>query len=168
MISSPTSARRLTLAGLAFCVALGACAATSIAADKPAEAIAAAVPVEIAEVVSSGAWQDEGVPGIYRVVTVLSGSGNDYAANVVIQWLALKPGADKPQVLKSVAIHEVAERHVPSVSLSLEADKENEALILIRAPDPVAKQDIVLAFLAGRPGVYKPTTAPATGAPPKR
>ena len=157
--------------GLAFglIAGLGAAswAATPGMAQAPAaarapEQIVAAIPTEVPEVHTGGSWQDGGLQGVFRTVTVLSTKDN--TAHVFIQWISLKADSPTPEIAKTVEIKEVADKKLPNAFVTLEADKEGEATIIVASFDPATSKDVAVAFTASKPGTYVSTKVPEYGA----
>lgn len=153
----------LTLS-LVAAIAAGALASTALAQApaaapaRTAEQIVAAIPTEVPEVHTGGSWQDGGAQGVFRTITVLSAKDN--TAQVFIQWIALKANSPIPEVAKTVAIKEVADKKLPNAFVTLEADKEGEATIVVASFDPATNKDFAVAFKATKPGVYAVTALP--------
>jgi desulfoferrodoxin (superoxide reductase-like protein) len=154
--------------------AAGAVVATSGASSqaraqaRSPEQVAASIPTEVPEVHTGGSWQDGNLQGVFRTITVLSTKEN--TAHVFIQWISLKADNPIPEIAKTVAIKEVTEKKLPNAFVTLEADKEGEATIVVASFDPATNKDVAVAFKASKPGVYAATKLPdyaaggATGA----
>ena len=161
-------------AGLALTTALAITTWTATAqaqgAAKSPEQIALAIPTEVPEVHTGGSWQDGGTQGVFRTITVLSAKDN--TAHVFIQWIALKADNPIPEIAKTVVIKEVTDKKLPNAFVSLEANKEGEATIIVASFDPATNKDVAVAFKATKPGAYAATAVPeynaggATGSAP--
>jgi hypothetical protein len=142
--------------------AAGLAQAPAQAPGRTAEQIVAAIPTEVPEVHTGGSWQDGGAQGVFRTVTVLSPKDN--LAQVFIQWISLKADSPIPEIAKTVLIKEVTEKKLPNAFVTLEADKEGEATIVVASFDPATNKDFAVAFKATKPGVYAATAVPQHGA----
>lgn len=169
---SKRSAALALTAALAMTMTTTAWTATALAqgAAKSPEQIAASIPTEVPEVHTGGSWQDGGAQGVFRTITVLSAKDN--TAHVFIQWIALKADNPVPEIAKTVVIKEVSEKKLPNAFVTLEADKEGEATIVVASFDPANNKDVAVAFKATKPGSYAATAVPeynaggATGSAP--
>lgn len=128
---------------------------------KSPEQIAAAIPTDIPEVHTGGSWQDGGLQGVFRTITVLSAKDN--TAHVFIQWISLKADNPIPEIAKTVQIKEVSDKKLPNAFVTLEAEKEGEATIVVASFDPATSKDVAVAFKATKPGTYAPTKLPEYG-----
>jgi hypothetical protein len=139
-------------------------------AAKSPEQIAASIPTEVPEVHTGGSWQDGSAQGVFRTITVLASKDN--TAHVFIQWISLKADSPIPEIAKTVLIKEVSDKKLPNAFVTLEADKEGEATIVVASFDPATNKDVAVAFKATKPGSYAATKIPeynpagATGAAP--
>ena len=140
---------------------LSAAAHAQAPAPRSAEQIVAAIPTEVPEVHTGGSWQDGGQQGVFRTITVLSAKEN--IAQVFIQWIALKANNPVPEIAKTVLIKEVSEKKLPNAFVTLEADKEGEATIIVASFDPATSKDVAVAFKASKLGVYVATKLPEPG-----
>ena len=157
--SSPRSLRRVAIAaGTALLLGAIAPAVAQAPAGKTPDQIAAAIPTEVPEVHTGGSWQDGGAQGVFRTITVLSAKEN--VAHVYIQWISLKADNPIPEIAKTVLIKEVADKKLPNAFVTLEAEKEGEATIVVASFDPATSKDYAVAFKASKPGVYGPTALP--------
>jgi desulfoferrodoxin (superoxide reductase-like protein) len=127
-------------------------------AAKTPDQIAATIPTEVPEVHTGGSWQDGAAQGVFRTITVLSAKDN--TAHVFIQWIALKADNPIPEIAKTVLIKEVTEKKMPNAFVTLEADKEGEATIIVASFDPATNKDVAVAFKATKPGTYAATKVP--------
>ena len=162
------------MTAVAAVMTAGPLTAPAQAPARTTEQIAASIPTEVPEVHTGGSWQDGGTQGVYRTITVLAAKEN--TAQVFIQWISLKADNPIPEVAKMVAIKEVTDKKLPNAFVTLEADKEGEAIIVVASFDPNTNKDVAIAFKASKPGVYAATAlpehagsgtgAPAAGAPP--
>ena len=159
----PTTSRQLRPAigllalGLAFGLASHAGQAQS-SQRSPAE-IAAAVPIDVAEVMAGGSWQDGGMNGIYRTVVVVTGPNEAPKADVIVQWIGAKAEGGVPEIIQSTVIKDIADKKLPNAQVALEADKEDEAVILVTSYDADAKPTVA-AFKASKPGQISATELP--------
>ena len=117
---------------------------------KSPEQIAAAIPTEVPEVHTGGSWQDGGAQGVFRTITVLAAKDN--TAHVFIQWISLKADNPIPEIARTVLIKEVTEKKLPNAFVTLEAEKEGEATIVVASFDPTTSKDLAIAFKASSSG----------------
>lgn len=141
----------LLSAGLASPVALGQ--------GRTPEQVAQSLPVEVPEVVTGGAWTDGKSSGVYRALVVLSGQ-KEAVSHVFLQWIAVNPTTLAPEIAKTVAIKEVNDKKLPSAFITLQAEKEGEAVLVVSTIDPKTNKEQTVAFKATKPGVYQPTEPP--------
>lgn len=123
------------------------------------EQIAQSVPVEVPEVVTGGAWTDGKASGVYRALVVLSGQ-KEAVSHVFLQWISVRPDTLVPEIAKTVAVKEVNDKKLPSAFITLQADKEGEAILIVTTIDPKTNNEQAIAFKATKPGVYQPTQPP--------
>lgn len=155
---------RLNWVPLAFALILAGASANAFAqGPRSPEAVAAAVPLEVPEIISGGSWQDGQNRGIYRAVVVLTGSQADFAANVVVQWIGSKGDGSKLEIVNAVPIADFNQKRMANAFLSLESDIENEVVIAISAYDIKTQKESMFAYKATRPGVLSPTSMPVQG-----
>lgn len=121
--------------------------------------IAGGVPVEIGEVMAGGSWTDAGRIGVYRTIVVLTGPNDAPRADVVVQWIGMKAEGGPAEVVKAVAIKQVADAGLSNAQVALEAEREDEITILVTSYDADAKLTAI-AFKAGKPGDIAPTSLP--------
>jgi hypothetical protein len=157
----PFSNVRVGVALAAALMTAGALPASAQAPARTAEQIAASIPTEVPEVHTGGSWQDAGAQGVFRTITVLSAKDT---AQVLIQWISLKADNPVPEIAKTISIKEVADKKLPNAFVTLEADKEGEAIIVVASFDPATNKDFAMAFKATKPGVYTATALPQHGA----
>jgi hypothetical protein len=145
-----------------FALTLGALANQGLTQQaRSPEAIAAAVPLDVPEIISGGSWKDGQQRGIYRAVVVLTGSGEaDFAANVVVQWIGSKGDGSRLEIVKAVPIADFNQKKMANAFLSLESDVENEVVIAISAYDVKTQKESMFAYKAAKPGVLTPTAPP--------
>jgi hypothetical protein len=162
---------RYLLATVAASGALALVCAGAQAQLKSPEAIAGAIPVEVPEVISGGGWQDGEMNGIYRAIVIVSGAEKDLAARVYLQWIGLNANG-APHVVKTVPIKEINDKKLPNAILDLDADADNQALIIVTTFDPTTQKPTSTAFKATKPGIYQPAPLPSrsrqSSAPPKK
>jgi hypothetical protein len=136
-------------------VALCVVASTARApAGERETALAAAVPVEVAEVVSGGSWIDGQASGSFRTITIQV-AGNTELAQVYLQWIGSRSPVDPIEVISSLPLREFNEQALASASVSLEGDIDGAAKIVIAGQDAEARPVALLTFIASLPGVYK-------------
>lgn len=160
-ISFPRSLRRAALAaGTLMLLGTAPVLAQAPAASgsKTPDQIVAAIPTEVPEVHTGGSWQDGGAQGVFRTITVLSAKEN--MAHVFIQWISLKADNPVPEIAKTVLIKEISDKKLPNAFVTLEAEKEGEATIIVASFDPATSKDFAVAFKASKPGVYAATALP--------
>jgi hypothetical protein len=146
------------------------CTSVDAQSSSP-DAIAAAVPIEVPEVISGGGWQDGEINGVYRAIVIVSGADKDLAARVYLQWIGLNANG-APHVVKTVAIKEFNDKRLPNAILDLDADADNQALVIVTTFDPKSQKPTSTAFKATKPGIYQPASLPSrarqSSAPPKK
>jgi hypothetical protein len=153
-----------------FAVAVLSLAAISLnaapaAADaKVAEKLAAQVPADIVEVQSVGTWTQDKHAGIYRTVTIISGTDKEYAARVFVQWLAIKGDSGRAEIVATIPLVEFNNQRMPMAAVTIDADTDNEASIVIAAQDSDTHRDTVMMFKATKPGQYSLVVTPANPA----
>ena len=151
---------------LALATTLGAVlgAAPAIADAKLAEKLATQVPADIVEVQSIGTWTQDKQAGIYRTVTIISGTDKEYAARVFVQWLAIKGDSGRAELVATVPLAEFNNQRMPMAAVTIDADTDNEASIVIAAQDSDAHRDTVMMFKATKPGQYSLVVSPPNAA----
>ena len=130
------------------------------AAEEP-EKLAAAVPVEVSEVVSGGTWSTGATNGIYRAMVV----GDGQQANIIVQLLALETAPATPKVVKSVAIKEVAEKKLANAFLAMDAEKENEMTLIVTSYGGGSDQDTSMHVKFNSAGAYEILPGPGEEPP---
>jgi hypothetical protein len=83
-----------------------------------------------------------------------------------VQWIGLKATGGTPEVVRTAAIKDVTDRNLPNAQLSIEADAENEAVIVVSSFDPQSNKPTVLAYKATAPGQVAKTAVPKGYGPP--
>jgi hypothetical protein len=139
-------------------------AGAAFAADKAGD-IAAAVPVEVSELVSGGTWSENGRSGFYRAMVITPGGGASVA--VVVQRLWLESEQAVPQLAGSVPIKGMAEQSFASAVLAMDAETENEMTLIVTAFGSGTDQDTAMQFKfdgAGNYVVVPVTAEPGDGA----
>jgi hypothetical protein len=162
---------RYLLATIAAFTALALVCPIGKAQPRSPDDIAGAVPVEIPEVISGGGWQDGGMNGVYRAIVIVSGAEKDFAARVYVQWIGLSANGP-PHVVKTAPIKEFNDKKLPNAILDLDADAENQAIIIVTTFDPRIQKPTSTAFKATKPGIYQPAPLPSrarqTSVPPRK
>ena len=77
---------------------------TAASAQEDDAKIVAAVPTEVADVVTGGSWSADKQGGFYRALVVMTGTQETFSARVFLQWLALSETNPIPTVVASVPI----------------------------------------------------------------
>ena len=126
----------------------------SAIAREAASALAAAVPVEVAEVVSGGTWIDGQASGTFRTITIQA-QGNTEIATVFLQWIGSRSPVDAIEIIASLPLREFNEQNLATASVSLENDADGAARIVIAGQDADARPAALLTIIATLPGVYK-------------
>jgi hypothetical protein len=138
---------------------------SSAAADaRFAEKLATQVPADLVEVQSIGTWTQDSRAGIYRTVTIISGADKEYAARVFVQWLAIKGDSGRAEIVATAPLAEFNNQRMPVATVTVEADVDNEASIVIAAHDNDTQRDTVMMFKATKPGQYSLVVSPANPA----
>ncbi len=139
--------------------------ASPAAADaKSAERLATQVPADIVEVQSIGTWTQDKQAGIYRTVTIISGIDREYAARVFVQWLAIKGDSGRAEIVATAPLVEFNNQRMPMAAVTLDAEHDNEATIVVAAQDSDSQRDTLMMFKATRPGKYSLMVTPANSA----
>jgi hypothetical protein len=123
----------------------------AFAADKAA-AVAAAVPVEVSEIVSGGTWSENGKTGFYRAMVIAPAESAPVA--VVVQLLALESEQAVPQLVATVPITEIAGQAFTSAVLAMDAEIDNEMTLIVTAFGSGTDQDTALEFKFDGAGNY--------------
>jgi hypothetical protein len=158
-----TLARRLSVACWALATVTVA-SAPALADGKFAEKLASQVPADIVEVQTVGAWTQDKQAGIYRTVTIISGADKEYAARVFVQWLAIKGDSGRAEIVATAPLVEFNNQRMPMATVTIEADLDNEASIVVAAHDNDTQRDTVMMFKATKPGQYSVVVTPANSA----
>jgi hypothetical protein len=136
----------------------------AFADSKFAEKLATQVPADIVEVQTVGTWTQDKQAGIYRTVTIISGTDKEYAARVFVQWLAIKGDSGRAEIVATTPLVEFNNQRMPMAAVTLEADIDNEASIVVAAHDNESQRDTVMLFKATKPGQYSLIVTPANSA----
>jgi hypothetical protein len=139
-------------------------AAPAAADAKTAEKLAIQVPADIVEVQSIGTWTQDKQAGIYRTVTIISGTDKDYAARVFVQWLAIKGDSGRAEIVATAPLVEFNNQRMPMAAVTLDAETDNEASIVVAAQDSDTQRDTVMMFKATKPGIYNLVVTPVNPA----
>jgi hypothetical protein len=139
-------------------------AAPALAEAKVAEKLAAQVPADVIEVQSVGTWTQDKQVGIYRTVTIINGIDKEYAARVFVQWLAIKGDSGRAEIVATVPLVEFNNQRMPMATVTIDADTDNEASIVVAAQDADTHRDTVMMFKATKPGQYSVVVSPANPA----
>lgn len=124
---------------------------------------ASAVPLEVPEMVSGGAWSDGGLTGAYRAMVVMPAAAGP--ANVVVQLITIEKGDTPPKVVKTVPIKEVAAQSFSSAFLAMDAENENEMTLIVTAYGSGTDQDTSMQFKFDAKGNYKVLPGPGDEPP---
>jgi hypothetical protein len=133
------------------------------AEQPPVSAVAATVPIEVTEVVTGGNWVDGAARGVFRTVTVVTHDGGETAA-VYLQWIGSRSPAGHTSIISNVPFREFNDQRLASASITLEADVDGAARIVIAGQDANATPTVLLTVIVSKPGEYQivppvPTTA---------
>jgi hypothetical protein len=153
------SAPVLTAALLAL-ASVSLSAAPAAAEAKLAEKLATQVPADIIEVQSIGTWTQDKRAGIYRTVTIISGADKEYAARVFVQWLAIKGDSGRAELVATAPLVEFNNQRMPMATVTIDAEIDNEASIVVSAQDTDTQRDTVMMFKATKPGQYSLIASP--------
>ena len=138
-----------------------ALAAGSAIAEPDAAGLAAAVPVEVTEIVSGGSWVEGTASGSFRTVTIQSYVPAE-VAEVWLQWIGSRSPAEPVQIISSVPLREFNDQKLTSASVTLDGETDGTARIMITGQDSDQRAAAALNFLATKPGLYEPVaSAPA-------
>jgi hypothetical protein len=138
--------------------------ASAHAAPGDVEKLAAAIPVELSEMVSGGLWKDGAAAGYYRAMVITPGPGGQ--TNVVVQLLAVEKPDAAPKVTKTIVLKEVADQKISSAFLAMDSEKDNEMTLIVTAYGTGTDQDTAMQFKFDGKGGYQvqkvaPEEAPA-------
>ncbi|NJM35759.1 MAG: hypothetical protein HC850_14870 [Rhodomicrobium sp.] len=134
---------------------------------QDAGAIAEAIPVEVAEVVSGGTWSDGGVNGLYRALVVIP-SSSGVQAHVFVQLVALQKDAAGAKVVKTIPVKEISEQIFSTAFLAMDAETENEMTLIVTAYGSGTDQDTTMQFKFDGQGNYKSFAGPGEETPAER
>lgn len=124
-------------------------------AASPAE-IAAGVPVEIPQILTGGFWEEGDNSGIYRVIVVTAGSGENLFIEVFIQWLKIEENGPKPEIIKTIPLNEVNEKKFGNAFVFLQGGKEeDEVILVVSSYNPETDNEQQVWIEVGTPGNYK-------------
>jgi hypothetical protein len=139
-------------------------AAPATAEAKFAEKLATQVPADVIEVQSIGTWTQDKQAGIYRTVTIISGADKEYAARVFVQWLAIKGDSGRAEIVATAPLAEFNNQRMPMATVTIDADTDNEASIVVAAQDHESQRETLMLFKATKPGTYSVVAGPASPA----
>jgi hypothetical protein len=139
-------------------------AAPAAAEAKYAEKLATQVPADIIEVQSIGTWTQDKQAGIYRTITIISGADKEYAARVFVQWLAIKGDSGRAEIVATAPLVEFNNQRMPMATVTIDAETDNEASIVVAAQDTDTHRDTLMMFKATKPGSYSLVASPAVPA----
>jgi hypothetical protein len=155
---------RLVSIALVSMASISLASGRAAADGKFAEKLATQVPADIVEVQSVGTWTQDKQAGIYRTVTIISGADQEYAARVFVQWLAIKGDSGRAEIVATAPLVEFNNQRMPMAAVTIEADIDNEASIVVAAHDNDTQRDTVMMFKATKPGQYSLVVKPANSA----
>jgi hypothetical protein len=153
--------RTLSPVFMAALLSMSLCSVPAFADSKFAEKLATQVPADVVEIQSFGTWTKDTQAGIYRTVTIISGADKDYAARVFVQWLAIKGDSGRAELVATAPLVEFNNQRMPMATVTIEADIDNEASIVVAAQDNDTHRDTVMMFKATKPGQYSLVVTPA-------
>jgi hypothetical protein len=136
---------------------------------EDAPAVAAAVPIEVTEVVSGGNWTEGETTGVFRAITVTKHNGETVQAHVIVQMLEADKSGNVLKVAKTISVKEVEEKKLTNAFLAMDVENDNELTLVITSYDSEKDQDTSLLVKFDATGKYAIVTAPkeeeATEAP---
>lgn len=136
-------------------IALYGSAGNALADEASAGALAQNLAPAITEVANGGAWTDGKDTGFYRAVVVNEpGAAND-VAYVFMQWITYRNGTSEPRIVNETPLKEVNALHLPNAFLTLDAEKDNEAILTVSSFDPQKEGDQNFTITAALPGKYQ-------------
>ena len=137
-------------------VAVLHCAAGNARSDETtAGALAQNLAPSITEVANGGAWTDGKDTGFYRAVVVNEpGAAND-VAYVFMQWITYRNGTSEPRIVNETSLKEVNALHLPNAFLTLDSEKDNQAILTVSSFDPQKEGDQNFTITATLPGKYE-------------
>lgn len=142
------------VATLSVAVHCGA-AASALADETSAGALAQNLAPSITEVANGGSWTDGKDTGFYRAVVVNEpGAAND-VAYVFMQWITYRNGTAEPRIVNETPLKEVNALNLPNAFLTLDAEKDNQAILTVSSFDPQKEGDQNFTITAALPGKYE-------------
>lgn len=116
--------------------------------------LVARLPIEVSEVVSGGTWIDGQASGSYRTVTIQTFAPVEMA-EVYLQWVGSRSPAEPMQIISSVPLREFNEQKLASASITLDAEADGVAKIVIAGQDSAGNAAGLVSFVAAGPGQYE-------------
>ena len=130
-------------------------AGVSARADEAAAAaVATALPPSVVEVANGGAWTKGEERGYYRAIVVSSPEGERDVAYLFLQWITYKGSAAGGAVVAAAPIKEINALKLSNAFLTIDAEKEEEAIVTVSSFDPEKETDILYTVTATAPGAY--------------
>jgi hypothetical protein len=126
--------------------------------DVPA--VAAAVPIEVTEVVSGGNWTAGNATGVFRAITVTNHNGETVQAHVIVQMLETDKTGKVLKIAKTIPVKEVEEKKLANAFLAMDVENDNELTVIITSYDSEKDQDTSLLVKFDATGNYAIVTAP--------
>lgn len=123
-------------------------------------AVAAALPIEVTEVVSGGNWTEGDASGVFRAITVTKPDGETAQAHVIVQMLETDKTGNVLKVAKTISVKEVEEKKLTNASLAMDVENDNELTLIINSYDSEKDQDTSLLMKFDAKGKYAAVTAP--------
>ena len=127
--------------------------------ETSAGALAQNLAPTITEVANGGSWTDGKDTGFYRAVVVNEpgaanpAPGND-VAYVFLQWVTYRNGTSEPHIVMAVPVKEVNALALPNAFLTIDAEKDNQAILTVSSFDPQKEGDQNFTITAALPGKY--------------
>ena len=126
----------------------------AVVAESEGLGLAARLPVEVSEVSSGGTWIDGQASGSYRTVTIQTYAPVEIA-EVFLQWVGSRSPSEGLQIISSVPLREFNEQKLASASITLEAEVEGSARIVIAGQDAAGRAAGLMSIVATGPGRYE-------------
>ncbi len=124
------------------------------AAGQDASGIVQAVPANVTEVTTGGAWTNGDQTGAFRAIVVTGGESGPQVS-VYVQLLAFAKTGAVASVLKTTPIKEVTDRKLQNAFVNFDAEAENKATLIITSYDAAKDTDNSIYAEVTADGAYK-------------
>ncbi len=123
------------------------------------EALVQAVPANVTEVTTGGAWTNGDQTGAFRAIVVTGGETGP-EVSVYVQLLTFAKTGAVASVLKTTPIKEVTDRKLQNAFINFDAEAENKATLIITSYDAAKDADNSIYAEITADGAYKIIEAP--------